>query len=120
MTSQVVVVILYDLHKLDDLLAAWEDAGISGATVIYSTGMGRLRSDKGLRDDLPLLPSLEDFYPDPEDIGRTVFSVVDDEAMVKSLIYATRQVLGDLSVPHTGLLVVLPVTYVEGIIKRHS
>jgi hypothetical protein len=118
MNHQVVVVVVYDPLKLSNLLAAWEEAGVSGVTVLYSTGLGRLRTDKGLRDDLPLLPSIEDFYPDPEDIGRTIFSVCDDEALVQRLIEATRQVLGDLSTPQTGLLLVLPALYVEGIIKR--
>jgi nitrogen regulatory protein P-II 1 len=119
MSYQVVVVaIVYDPLKLDDLLAAWEDAGVSGVTVLYSTGMGRLRTGKGLRDDIPLLPSLEDFYPDPETVGRTVFSVCDDESVVQALIEATRQILGDLNTPQTGLLVVVPAVYVEGIIKN--
>ena len=121
MSYQVVVVaIVYDPLKLDNLLAAWEDVGVSGVTVLYSTGMGRLRTGKGLRDDIPLLPSLEDFYPDPEAVGRTIFSVCDDESVVKALIEATRQTLGDLSTPQTGLLVVLPAIYVEGIIKKRQ
>ena len=120
MNHQVVVAIVYDSQKLPDLLAAWEEAGVSGVTVLYSTGMGRLRADNGLRDDLPLMPSLEDFYPDPESIGRTIFSVCDDETVVKKLIEVTREVLGDLSIPKTGLLMVIPAIYVEGIIKRHQ
>ena len=119
MSHQIVVVILYDPLKLADLLDAWENAGASGVTVLYSTGIGRLNSAKGLRDDLPLMPSLDDFYPDPAHIGRTLFSVTDDEQTVQKLIEATREVLGDLSQHRTGLLMVLPTVYVEGFIKRH-
>jgi hypothetical protein len=120
MSHQVIVVVLYDPLKLSDLLAAWEAVGVHGATVLYSTGLGRLRSAKGLRDDLPLLPSLDDFYPAPDEIGRTVFSVVDGDEVVKAIIEATRQVLGDLNAPQTGLLMVLPAIYVEGIASRRS
>jgi hypothetical protein len=120
MSYQVVVLVLYDPFKLPDILAAWEAVGIHGATVLYSTGLGRLNAAKGLRDDLPLMPSLEDFYSNPDEIGRTIFSVVEGDEAVKAISEATRKVLGDLHVPQTGLLMVLPLTYVEGLIPRKS
>lgn len=115
---RVVVVVLYDPLKLPHLIAAWEAAGLRGATVLYSTGPGRLRTANGLRDDMPLLPSIEDFYPDPDEVGRTVFSVVDGDEAVQTMIAATRQVLGDLNAPNVGLLMVLPTLYVEGVSRK--
>lgn len=32
------------------------------------------------------MPSLDDFYPDPAHIGRTLFSVTDDELIVQKLV----------------------------------
>jgi nitrogen regulatory protein P-II 1 len=116
MTSFVLLT-LHDPEKLNELLAAWEEAGVTGATVMFNTGLGRLRSDEGLRDDIPLIPSLSDFFDHPELHGRTIFTVVDDDSLVDRLLVVTQQIIGDLSQPNTGLLVVLPITRVYGLEK---
>lgn len=113
-----VLFVLHDPEKLNDLLSAWEEAGISGATVMFNTGLGRIRNNhEGLRDDIPLIPSLSDFFDHPEQHGRTIFTVVDDETLVERLITITQEVAGDLSQPDTGLLVVLPTSQVYGLEK---
>ncbi len=115
---KLVLFILHDAGKLSDLLNAWREAGATGATVLASTGMGRLQPDGSLRDDLPLMPSLGDFYAHEEDLSRTVFTLVKDEATVDRIRKATRQVIGDLQEPNSGLLIVLPVDSADGFKKR--
>ncbi len=115
-----VLFVLNDPEKLNDLLTAWEEAGITGATVMFNTGLGRLRAAEGLRDDIPLIPSLSDFFDHPEQHGRTIFTVVDEDALVERLVEITQQIVGDLSQPGTGLLIVLPVTRVYGLEKEHQ
>jgi nitrogen regulatory protein P-II 1 len=112
---KLILFVLHDPEKLHDLLDAWTEAGISGATVLYSTGLGRLTQAQGLRDDLPLMPSLEDFLPRAEHLSRTVFSMIDDEAVVEKVVAATQRVVGDLCEPDRGLLIVLPVAQVYGL-----
>jgi hypothetical protein len=114
-----ILFVLHDPEKLAGLLSAWEQAGVSGATVLYSTGLGRIRQDQGVRDDLPLMPSLESFYPRPEELSRTVFTIVETDALVKKVIAATEEVIGDLTEPDRGLLVVLPVSQTRGL-RRHT
>jgi nitrogen regulatory protein P-II 1 len=112
-----VLFVLHDPEKLRQLLAAWEEAGVSGATVLFSTGLGRINQSPALRDDLPLLPSLEDFLPKVEHLSRTLFSMIDDEEVVKRVVTATESVIGDLNEPDRGLLMVLPVAKVFGLRK---
>ena len=81
---KLILFVLHDPEKLRELLDAWTEAGISGATVLYSTGLGRLNQAGTLRDDLPLMPSLEDFLPKVEHLSRTIFSMIDDEAVVNA------------------------------------
>ncbi|MBI5956839.1 MAG: hypothetical protein HY871_07535 [Chloroflexi bacterium] len=45
---------------------------------------------------------------------NTLFSVVDDEAVIERTIAATQRIVGDLSQPNTGILFVLPVSRVVG------
>jgi nitrogen regulatory protein P-II 1 len=110
-----ILFVLHDPEKLHAVLDAWKEAGVSGATVLFSTGMGRLQKNQGLRDDLPLMPSLDDFLPKMDQLSRTIFSIVDDETVVDKIIAATERVVGDLSQPDRGLLVVLPVSRVLGL-----
>jgi nitrogen regulatory protein P-II 1 len=112
-----ILFVLHDTDKLDELLAAWQDAGTPGVTVLESTGVGRIRQNEGMREDTPLMPSLEDFYPDPEHMSRTIFTILNDD-LVQKVVDATYKVVGDLNEPNTGLLVVLPTIAAYGLEKR--
>jgi hypothetical protein len=112
-----ILFVLDDPDKLRALLDAWEEAGAGGATVLVSTGMQRVRQS-GRRDDLPLMPSLENFYARVEDYHRTLFTIVKDETVLQRVLEATRRVVGDLNQPNTGVLVVLPASQVYGLDKN--
>jgi nitrogen regulatory protein P-II 1 len=114
---KLILFVLHDAEKLRDLLDAWKAAGASGATILFSTGMGRIHQADALRDDLPLMPSLEDFLPRFERLSRTLFTMLDDDSVVEKVIAATQQVVGDLNQPDRGLLMVLPVAQVYGLRK---
>lgn len=112
-----ILFVLNDPDRLDEVLSAWEEAGVSGVTVLPSTGLGRLRQKGGLRDDVPLIPGLADFYHHQSDINHTLFSVVDEEPLVQKVVQATEALLGSLDQPGKGILVVLPTFSVHGLIK---
>ncbi|HQF70002.1 MAG TPA: hypothetical protein PLH39_01850, partial [Promineifilum sp.] len=92
--------------------------GVTGITILDSTGLGRIRQRASLRDDMPLLPSLHALLHAKEERHRTFMSVVDGEEMVNGIIEATQAILGDMSLPNTGILFVMPVTRVVGVPRR--
>ena len=104
---KLILFVLNDPAKLQDLLDAWKEAGATGATVLFSTGMGRLHQPASLRDDLPLMPSLSDFYGNDQGLSRTMFTIIRDE-LVGYIISATEKIAGDLDKPGNGILIVLP------------
>ena len=110
-----IMLILDDPGQCNDVLNAWEAAGARGVTILASTGLGRVRMRKGLLDDMPLMPSLGEFFRDEESQNRTLISVVKERATVDRIIAATHQVVGDLDQPDTGILVVLPVLDAYGV-----
>ncbi|HKY55084.1 MAG TPA: hypothetical protein VJM08_12295 [Anaerolineales bacterium] len=112
-----ILFVLNDPDRLEDLLIAWEEEGIQGATVLFSTGLGRIRQLEGWRDDMPLIPSLRDFYEVPENMNRTIFTIVNDEKHVDSVLTATKKVVGELDERKTGILLVLPVFRAYGVNK---
>ena len=115
-----ILLVIDDPDRLEDLLIAWEEAGVPSATVLFSTGMGRIRQLDGWRDDMPLIPSLRDFYEVPENTNRTLFTIVKDEAQVDAIVAATKTVVGDLDESKSGLLLVLPVARAYGVDKRKT
>ena len=108
-----VVFVLDNPELLRDLLRAWEEAGVPGATVLESTGLRRVVTLLS-RDDVPLLPSLRELTERAECAHRTLFCVIDDDAIVERLIAATERVVGNLSEPDTGILFVVPISRVVG------
>ncbi|MCE1253140.1 MAG: P-II family nitrogen regulator [Anaerolineae bacterium] len=113
-----VLFVLCQPEKLKELLEAWEDAGVSGVTILTSTGLGKLRQNALLEEDLPLIPSIEDLFRHEEISSRTLFTAVEDETMVDRLVEITRGIVGDFGQPNSGILIVTPVSRVYGIKKN--
>jgi nitrogen regulatory protein PII len=107
--------VLHDVLVLDDILKAWEETGVNGVTLLPSTGLGRLRQKTGLRDDLPLIPRLEDIFQHTELHNRTLVTIVTDDEMVNRVVSATQSIVGDLDLPNTGILAVIPLARVYGL-----
>lgn len=112
-----ILFVLDDPDKLRELLDAWEKAGTGGATILVSTGMQRVRSN-AIRDDIPLIPGVDDLYKRIEEHHRTLFTIVKDDEVLQKVVAATEHVVGSLHEPNTGILVVLPTAQVYGLEKN--
>ena len=117
--SFMVVLIVNDPDDCPEILDGWEAAGVSGVTILESTGLGRLKRS-GLRDDIPLMPSLRDIFQSKEVHHRTLISVVETEQVADKLVAVAQQVLGDLDRPHSGFLFVVPVLRAYGLGVTHD
>lgn len=115
-----VIAVIDELEKCPSILRAWEDVGVVGITILESTGLGRIRQGEHLRDDLPLMPSLRNLLQTREEHHRTMFTIVDNEAMIDRIFEATETVVGDLNMPHTGILFAVPVARAYGILNGTS
>ena len=113
--SYLVVLVIDEVERCPELFDAWEGAGVSGITILESTGLGRMRRISGYRDDIPIMASVRSLLFSHEEYHRTVFTLVNDEASVDRLIAVTEKVLGNLDEPNKGVLFVLPVLRVVGI-----
>jgi len=113
--NYLILLILDKLEQCSSVLDAWDAAGAGGITILESTGLARVRKS-GIRDDVPMIPSLASLLKGREEHHRTLFTVVEDEAHVDRIIEATLAVTGDLEKPYTGALFVLPVTRAVGIL----
>ena len=113
--AYLLVLIVDDIDKCPAIFDAWEEIGITGITILESTGLGRIRKAFGYRDDLPLMPSIRNLLQSREEHHRTLMTLINDEALIDQTIAATESVLGPLEEPHKGIIFVLPVLRVVGI-----
>lgn len=112
-----VVLIVDDPDDCSPVLESWESVGVTGVTILESTGVGRLRR-AGLRDDLPLMPSIRDLFQSKEVHHRTLLSVVDNQETVDKMVKLALDDLGDLNKPNSGFLFVVPVLQVYGLMDH--
>jgi nitrogen regulatory protein PII len=110
--------VLHDPNQLDNVLYAWEEVGVKGITIIPSIGVGRLRQSILLREDFPLIPSLQDMCGHDEVMNRTLITIVKDEKMISAVVEATQRIIGNLNEPNTGILTVLPVIQAYGLDRK--
>jgi hypothetical protein len=107
-----IMFVLDDPDLLDDILDAWYEVGISGVTIIESTGIHRRRGR--------MIPTRY-VFPSSSNIEEghyTLFAIVDDERCIGNCLAATEKVVGDLSRPSTGVFTAWPLTLTKGIPKE--
>jgi nitrogen regulatory protein PII len=117
--ADLIVLVLDNPSKMDEVLNIWVAHSVPGVTMLDSAGLGR-QIDDMLRDDLPLVPSLESLLRSREESHRTVFSVVPDGFDVDGLVKATEQVTGPCEESNTAFIFVVPVNRVWGLRPRHA
>jgi hypothetical protein len=109
---QFLIVVLNKVELLESLLQKLADAGISGATILNSTGM--MRELARNTEDLPIFGSLR-FHLDPErNESKTLFMALDD-TKIESAKAIIREVVGDISKPDTAVMFTLPILTAEGV-----
>lgn len=114
-----VTFVLNNPDLLEEVIEAWEKIGVPGATVLLGTGMGRMHQTRFMRDDMPLMPSVGDFYqPHPQTMSRTIFAAVKDEALIDRIAAVTQELVGDMNEPETGILFVTPILRAYGMEKK--
>jgi nitrogen regulatory protein PII len=103
------IAVINDPERLDDILSGFVEIGITGATVVNSEGMGRL-----LSHDIPIFAGLQTLISRSRPQNRTIFSVVDDDKVEPSF-ELLQDVCGDLTRPATGIVMAIPVARVMGL-----
>lgn len=103
-----VVIVLNRPEYLEDVLGAFLEIGVTGATVVNSVGMGRI-----LSHDVPIFAGLRSAFPGANPGNKTVFTVVSDE-LVDDVLEVVDDVCGSFHEPGSGFAFVVPVGAVRG------
>lgn len=107
---QLLIAVINQEEKLDDILSGFLELGITGATIIDSEGMGHV-----LSHDIPIFAGLQTLISRSRPQNQTIFSVIDSEEKVEGAIALLQDICGDLNNPATGIAFTIPVNRVAGL-----
>lgn len=106
------VMVLDDPTRLNEILDAWTQAGVPGITIVESTGVNRVLARQSAR---AAFAGFGQIFGGGRVGHNTIFSVIPALEVAEKVVAATESVLGNLSEPHTGVIFVLPVTQAWGL-----
>jgi nitrogen regulatory protein PII len=107
---ELLIAVLNDVDRMDEVLAGFLEIGITGATVVNSEGMGRV-----LSHDIPIFAGLQTLISRSRPQNQTLFSVIDDPEKVERAIALLQEVCGRFDDPATGIAFTVPVNRVVGL-----
>lgn len=106
-----ILFILHDAAHLDNVIQAWNDIGVSGVTILESTGAYRRQvRHLGARYLFAMSQMVN-----TEQASFTLVTIVPDETVVRACITAVEGVVGDLDQPNTGVLAAWVLDIVRGV-----
>jgi nitrogen regulatory protein PII len=106
---RLLVVVVHDPEKLDEILSGFLEVGITGATVLQSEGMGSV-----LSQDIPIFAGLQTLVAGSRPQNRLVLSVISEDK-VHPAMEILKDVSGDLEQPATGIAFTVAVDEVFGL-----
>lgn len=108
-----VMFVLDDPDRLDEVLDAWEAIGVSGSTIVESSGINRRRMLR--QAGTAYMAGINRLIGSEEESHYTLFVIVPDEALAAACLAAAEGVVGDLDEANTGVLAVWPLALVKGV-----
>ena len=104
------VYVMNNVNLLDKFMVSLKNKGIKGATIISSTGMGRMLSES---DDMNIIGSLKMLFDGPRSESRVILMALEDE-QVECVVNIIDEYAGDLSKPNSGIVFTLPIDFIKG------
>jgi nitrogen regulatory protein P-II 1 len=111
------IMVLDDSARLNEVLQAWIDAGVKGVTILESTGVNRVLP----RDSAsPMYAGFTQIFGSGRVGHNTLFAVIEEMTTADAAVKATEAILGDLTKPHTGIIFALPVSRTWGVPEPYA
>lgn len=107
---ELVVIVLNKTDLLDELLSMFMKYKIKGATVLDSSGMGRL-----IANQFPMFSMFAELGEERKSNSKTIFTVVKDEMERKEVLSIAESICGDLIEPDNAIFFSVPVNFAKRI-----
>ncbi len=112
-SMKLLVFVLNNEEYLEEVLEAYIEAGVTGATILDSEGMGRF-----LTYEVPLFAGFKEFMKGNRPYNKTIISVIRNESVVERVKALVDAVVGGLQNPGTGIMFTLPVDWASGLVPE--
>ncbi|MBN2268716.1 MAG: hypothetical protein JXC35_04745 [Acholeplasmataceae bacterium] len=110
---KLIIFIMNRVEKLDKLIRELHQKGIKGATILSSTGMAQKLL---ANEDTAFIGSLKALFDNPRVESKVIMTVVKEDQI--GIVYqAIEDIVGDLSLPNTGIVFTVDVAQVKGYTK---
>ncbi|MBI9100467.1 MAG: P-II family nitrogen regulator [Spirochaetaceae bacterium] len=109
---KLLVFVLNNEEFLEEVMAAYIEAGVTGATILDSEGMGRF-----LTYEVPLFAGFKEFMKGTKPYNKTIISVIQDDDTLKDVRSLIDDIVGGLDNPGTGIMFTIPVDWASGLIR---
>lgn len=109
----VLFIVLNKIEYLDDILDSFVDIGVKGATILDSQGMGSVITNSGNGHE-PFFGSIRAFLDNSRPYNKTIFTVIEDDEVLKKAVKSIKSILGDIEKPGVGMMFTLPVDNIYG------
>jgi hypothetical protein len=100
-------------EHLTPVLQAWQRNGLSGVTILESSGLHRLSQ----HTHVPMRYTFGD--AEQERGNNTLLAVVDKEETIQRCLEITETIVGDFNGPNTGIFVAWPLGFAKGVMGKH-
>ena len=106
---KLLILILNKVEKLEEVLEGFLEAGVTGATIFDTVGMGHI-----LSEEVPIFAGLRFMFAGAKPHNKTIISVI-DKNKVEEVLRLLQNILGSLQEPGTGIVFTIPLDRVEGL-----
>lgn len=112
MDRYLLIMVLDDSNRLNEVLEAWRTAGIQGITIFESTGVNRVLPRHSAQ---PMFAGFGQMFGGGRVGHHTLFAIIDSLDLAEAAVESTEAVIGKLTDPHTGIVCITPVLKVWGL-----
>lgn len=110
-------IVLNEVDYLEDILTAFVEVGVKGATILDSQGMGSALMNNG-NLQAPLLGALKIFLNSSHPYNKTIFTVIESESLVEKAVDAVNDIMCNIGKPGIGLMFTVPVAKIYPIKQK--
>lgn len=115
----VLFIVLNKTEYLDDILDAFVDIGVRGATIIDSQGMGSALVDSSSVNE-PFFGALRNLMDNSRPYNKTIFTVIKDDKILDEAVKTVKEIVQDIYEPGVGMMFALPLGNVYGMDRKED
>ena len=106
------VFVLNNEEFLEDVIQAYIEGGVTGATILDSEGMGRF-----LTYNIPLFAGFKEFMKGNRPYNKTILSVVKNQEVIDRIKVLVESIIGPLEDAGNGIMFSIDIDWASGLIK---